>query len=99
MEKHITLIFFCLFFFLPGSKAVPAYPHPVTIIQPDGTTLTVQLSGDEFRRSDQLLTDMLSKRMTRAFIPMLFVTRKTGLLRVKELPVIPIEGLQLILLT
>ena len=30
------------------SFAVPASPYPVTITQPDGTTLTVILKGDEF---------------------------------------------------
>lgn len=30
--------------------AVRAYPLPVTITQPDGSTLTIKLSGDEFRK-------------------------------------------------
>ncbi len=30
------------------SKAVPAYPYPITIIQPDGSTLTIRIHGDEF---------------------------------------------------
>ncbi len=29
-------------------KASPAYPYPITITQPDGTILTIQLEGDEF---------------------------------------------------
>ena len=29
-------------------QAVPAYPYPVKVAQPDGTTLTVILKGDEF---------------------------------------------------
>ncbi len=33
---------------LPSVYAVRAYPLPVTITQPDGTTLTVKLQGDEF---------------------------------------------------
>lgn len=28
-------------------EAVPAYPHPITVTQPDGTTLTIRISGDE----------------------------------------------------
>ena len=31
-------------------SAVPAYPYPVKVTQPDGTTLTVILKGDEFHR-------------------------------------------------
>lgn len=31
-------------------KAVPAFPHPVVITQPDGSTLTVQRRGDEHRK-------------------------------------------------
>lgn len=31
-----------------GSVASPAYPEPVTVVQPDGTTLTLRLYGDEF---------------------------------------------------
>ncbi|MHB9054699.1 MAG: M6 family metalloprotease domain-containing protein [Paludibacteraceae bacterium] len=30
------------------AKAVPAYPYPVKMNQPDGTTLNVRLRGDEF---------------------------------------------------
>ncbi len=30
------------------ASAIPAYPHPIEIEQPDGTTITVQLFGDEF---------------------------------------------------
>ncbi|MEZ7866266.1 MAG: M6 family metalloprotease domain-containing protein [Paludibacteraceae bacterium] len=41
-----VLLFFCVF----HTQAVPAYPYPVTIAQPDGTTLTVVLKGDEFHR-------------------------------------------------
>lgn len=31
-----------------AAYAVKAYPHPVTVKQPDGTTLTIQIHGDEF---------------------------------------------------
>ena len=30
------------------AHAVKAYPHPITVTQPDGTTLTIQIHGDEF---------------------------------------------------
>ena len=29
-------------------RAVPAYPYPVRVTQPDGSVITVQLHGDEF---------------------------------------------------
>jgi hypothetical protein len=29
-------------------KAVPAYPFPVKVIQPDGTEIAIKLNGDEF---------------------------------------------------
>lgn len=31
-----------------AAYAVRAYPYPITITQPDGTTLTIQIHGDEF---------------------------------------------------
>lgn len=34
-------------------QAVPAYPYPVKVNQPDGTTLTVVLKGDEFFKYHQ----------------------------------------------
>lgn len=43
---HALVLLLCLFPALMV-KAVPAYPHPVSITQPDGTTLTVILHGDE----------------------------------------------------
>lgn len=30
-----------------GAMAIPATPHPVTVTQPDGTTLTLRMEGDE----------------------------------------------------
>ena len=33
---------------LSEMRAVPASPYPVTKTQPDGTTLTVRINGDEF---------------------------------------------------
>ena len=47
MKKSILFLTFavlCLF----QAHAVPANPKPVTITQPDGSTLTVRLVGDEF---------------------------------------------------
>jgi M6 family metalloprotease-like protein len=44
------IYFLILMLFLASSKlfAVPAYPYPIEITQPDGTTLTIMLKGDEF---------------------------------------------------
>ncbi|MBP1637546.1 MAG: family metalloprotease domain protein [Bacteroidetes bacterium] len=44
--KPITFILFTLVCI--QANAVPASPYPVKIIQPDGTTLSVVLKGDEF---------------------------------------------------
>ena len=43
-----TLVFTLLAFNWLNASAVPASPYPVSINQPDGTTLTVYLRGDEF---------------------------------------------------
>ncbi|MHB9056843.1 MAG: M6 family metalloprotease domain-containing protein [Paludibacteraceae bacterium] len=50
MRKIIINTFITLLFVLTYSDlhAVPAYPYPVKITQPDGTTLTIRLKGDEF---------------------------------------------------
>ncbi len=50
--KLYRLIFvaFALIALVNISLAVPAFREPVTITQPDGTTLTIRLYGDEFRK-------------------------------------------------
>lgn len=45
--KKIALLLVCLMAMFRAS-AVPAYPYPVTVTQPDGTTLEIQGHGDEF---------------------------------------------------
>ena len=47
MKKVLFVAFFALATILQAA-AVPVYPHPVEIKQPDGTTLTIQGYGDEF---------------------------------------------------
>ncbi len=42
----LTVALLAPLFFLQ-SFAAPAYPHPITVTQPDGQTLTIQLHGDE----------------------------------------------------
>lgn len=49
LKSHI-LCFIIFIIFVSKTGAVPAYPYPVTITQPDGTTLTVRLYGDESRK-------------------------------------------------
>ncbi len=47
MKKLLT-IFAVLLVSAMSAYSVPAYPFPIKVTQPDGTTLTVQLYGDEF---------------------------------------------------
>ena len=49
-KKNILLpIVAFIFFFIPfQAYGVKAYPFPITVTQPDGSTLTIQLQGDEF---------------------------------------------------
>lgn len=44
----ILLAFGLLACAVTAAYAVKAYPYPITITQPDGTTLTIQIHGDEF---------------------------------------------------
>lgn len=50
MNRHSTILTALLLALLPsiGSHAVPAYPKPVEIPQPNGYMLKVQLLGDEY---------------------------------------------------
>lgn len=45
---RILLALGLLFCAATAAYAVKAYPYPITITQPDGTTLTIQIHGDEF---------------------------------------------------
>jgi len=47
---RLIIIAFALLTFIGTNRAVPAYHGPVTITQPDGTSLTIRLFGDEFRK-------------------------------------------------
>ncbi|MCL2596944.1 MAG: M6 family metalloprotease domain-containing protein [Paludibacter sp.] len=47
MKKFLLLILICLLFANVGLFAVPAIPTPIEVTQPDGTTLTIRLNGDE----------------------------------------------------
>jgi immune inhibitor A len=51
MNRRFTfLTLMLMIYFSVSVKAVPAYPHPIIVTQPDGSTLTVQLRGDEHRK-------------------------------------------------
>ena len=45
MMKHLALVLLCALA-LVRAYAVPADPHPVTITQPDGSTLVIVGHGD-----------------------------------------------------
>ena len=46
--KRLTIIAILMLLGVASMMAVPAYPKPVDVKQPDGTTVTLQLRGDEF---------------------------------------------------
>lgn len=51
MKAIIRIFFFpCLFFFLSSQllRAIPAYPFPIKVYQPDGSEVNILLHGDEF---------------------------------------------------
>ncbi|MDR2854133.1 MAG: hypothetical protein LBV31_02370, partial [Prevotellaceae bacterium] len=51
MLKNKTIILLSCILFATGYLfAVPAIPVPITVAQPDGSTLTIQMHGDEFFR-------------------------------------------------
>lgn len=45
---RIIFLFILLLGFYVSVSAVPAYPYPIKISQPDGTEITILLRGDEF---------------------------------------------------
>lgn len=46
--KRLTLLFVVMMFALCNMMAVPAHPKAVTVQQPDGSTVTIRLVGDEW---------------------------------------------------
>lgn len=46
MRKLLLIVI--AMFFVGTAKSVPAYPGNITLKQPDGTSLTIQLHGDEY---------------------------------------------------
>ena len=47
MRRLTLLLWFILPFFMSKAYAVPVYPHPIDVTQPDGSVLTIQMHGDE----------------------------------------------------
>ena len=45
--RQLLLIILSFFGMLQMAKAIPAYPHPIKVTQPDGTVITIRLHGDE----------------------------------------------------
>jgi len=60
-------VFFNLVIFIPV-YAVKAYPLPVTVTQPDGTQLTINLHGDEFRHFKTSEDGYLLKANAKGFL-------------------------------
>lgn len=57
MIKRVSIL---LVFFLLGINklmAIPAYPHPIRVQQPDGTYVTIRLHGDEYLHFTTTLDD------------------------------------------
>jgi len=64
--KHLFV--FCVFnFSIVSSYAVKAYPHPIFVTQPDGSTLTIQLHGDEFYNYRTTTDGYLLKQNSKEF--------------------------------
>ena len=47
MGRRILVVLVALLAFSPQLGAVRAWPYPVTVVQPDGSTLTIRIQGDE----------------------------------------------------
>ncbi len=67
MNKSIVFFLFVFFLILFKAEAVPAYPYPLTITQPDGTTLTVRLYGDESRKVRSTVDGYVIKKNDKGF--------------------------------
>ena len=46
--KKFLIILSAVFISALSAKAAPAYPYPIRQLQPDGSTITIRLHGDEF---------------------------------------------------
>jgi M6 family metalloprotease-like protein len=67
MQKIFTFLLFSILLIIPKTQAVPAYPNPVTITQPDGSILTVQLHGDESRKVRSTIDGYVIRKNEKGF--------------------------------
>ena len=69
MKKFYLISFACIFFAGIKLFAVPAIPTPIEVTQPDGTTLTIRLIGDEsFHYTTTLDGFLIVKNQEDAFV-------------------------------
>ena len=69
MKKFYFLCLVCLLFANANLYAVPASPYPIEVTQPDGTTLTIRLHGDEnFHYTTTLDGFLIVKNQQNAFV-------------------------------
>lgn len=61
-----------------NAKAVVAYPHPQQVVQPDGSTLTIQMHGDEWLNFATTLDGYTVVRDSRGFFT--YAEKKDGAL-------------------
>jgi len=64
---RVCTLFLVTIFATLKMSAVPAYPHPIEVAQPDGTTLTVTLKGDEFASWAESSDDYTLLRNSKGF--------------------------------
>jgi len=69
MRKIYLFCLACFIFASTNLFAVPATPYPIEVMQPDGTTLTIRLHGDErFRYTSTLDGFLIMKNQQDAFV-------------------------------
>ncbi|GAB1416463.1 hypothetical protein MASR2M117_18690 [Paludibacter sp.] len=66
MRKFLVLVI-SLFIITLKSTSVPAYPHPISVIQPDGTILTIRLHGDENKSIRTTIDGIVIKKNVNGF--------------------------------
>jgi hypothetical protein len=48
MKKRLSILMMTMLLGTASSMAVPAHKKPIQVTQPDGTTVTIKLHGDEW---------------------------------------------------
>lgn len=69
MKKNFSLALqiLLMLFLSSNAYAIKAYPHPVVITQPDGSTLSVVLRGDEFKKYKTTVDGYLIRLNSKGF--------------------------------